>query len=138
MRPRDFDLGLRAARLATHPGFDRLISLPMVREMDLLEHQTRTAITVLRRLRGRAMLCDQVGLGKTVEAGLILSELLMRGLVRSVLVLTPPSLITQWQGEMRRKFAVELISHDDEKFHPRGSSGFIAHDRVIASLHTAK
>ena len=77
----------------------------MVREMELLEHQTRTAMTVLRRLRGRAMLCDEVGLGKTVEAGLVLSELLMRGLVRSVLVLTPPSLITQWQGEMRASSA---------------------------------
>jgi SNF2 family DNA or RNA helicase len=134
----DFDLGLRAARLATHPGFDRLISLPMVREMDLLEHQTRTAMTVLRRLRGRAMLCDEVGLGKTVEAGLVLSELLMRGLVRSVLVLTPPSLIAQWQGEMRRKFAVELVSHDDPAFRDAGPTAWQTHERLIASIHTAK
>lgn len=136
--PFEFYLGLRAARLATHPGFDRLISLPMVREMELLEHQTRTATTVLRKLRGRAMLCDEVGLGKTVEAGLILSELLMRGLVRSVLVLTPPSLIAQWQGEMRRKFAVELISHDDPKFRDAGPGAWGTTDRVIASIHTAK
>ncbi|HEX4793314.1 MAG TPA: SNF2-related protein [Humisphaera sp.] len=134
--PNEFELGLRAARLATHPGFDQLISLPMVREMQLLEHQTRTAMTVLRRLRGRAMLCDEVGLGKTVEAGLVLSELLMRGLVRNVLVLTPPSLIAQWQGEMRRKFAVELISHDDPGFREGGA--WSGHDRVIASIHTAK
>lgn len=134
----EFDLGLRAARLATHPGFDRLISLPMVREMELLEHQTRTALTVLRRFRGRAMLCDEVGLGKTVEAGLILSELVMRGLVRSVLVLTPPSLITQWQGEMRRKFAVELTSQDDPAFREAGRDGWATHDRMIVSIHTAK
>jgi SNF2 family DNA or RNA helicase len=132
----EFRLGLRAARLATHAGFDQLICLPMVREMELLEHQTRTATTVLRRLRGRAMLCDEVGLGKTVEAGLILSELLMRGLARSVLVLTPPSLITQWQGEMRRKFGVDLVSHDDESFRAGGAWG--GQDRVIASIHTAK
>lgn len=136
--PIEFSLGLRAARLATHPGFDRLIALPMVRDMELLEHQTRTAMTVLRRLRGRAMLCDEVGLGKTVEAGLVLSELLMRGLVKSVLVLTPPSLIAQWQGEMRRKFAIDLITHDDPAFHADGQSGWSAHDRVIASIHTAK
>jgi SNF2 family DNA or RNA helicase len=136
--PRDFDLGLRAARLASHPGFDRLIALPMVRDMELLEHQTRTAMTVLRRLRGRAMLCDEVGLGKTVEAGLVLSELLMRGLVRSVLVLTPPSLITQWQGEMRRKFGIELISHDDEVFRDAGTGAWTKYDRVIVSHHTAK
>src|SRR4029450_12141823 len=102
--------------------FDRLMCLPMVREMELLEHQTRTAQTGLRRFRGRALLCDEVGLGKTIEAGLVLSELLMRGLVRSVLVLGPPSLIEQWQGEIRRKFAVELTSHDDAGFRQGGSA----------------
>jgi SNF2 family DNA or RNA helicase len=138
MTPSDYALGLRAARLASHPGFDRLIALPMVRDMELLEHQTRTAITVLRRLRGRALLCDEVGLGKTIEAGLILSELLTRGLVRSVLVLTPPSLITQWQGEMRRKFGIELVSYDDPAFREQGTAAWTGFDRVIVSHHTAK
>jgi SNF2 family DNA or RNA helicase len=142
MRPRatpaEFELALRAARLATHTGFDRLICLPMVREMELLEHQIRTAKTVLRRFRGRALLCDEVGLGKTIEAGLVLSELLMRGLARSVLVLVPPSLIEQWQGELRRKFAIELTSHDDPAFRQRGAAAWNEFDRVIVSLHTAK
>ena len=116
-----FDLAIQAARLATHAGFDRLIALPLVRDIELLEHQIRTAKTVLRRFRGRAMLCDEVGLGKTIEAGLVLSELMIRGLARSVLVLVPPSLIEQWQGEMRRKFSIELISHDDPAFRERGT-----------------
>jgi superfamily II DNA or RNA helicase len=137
-RSADFELSLKAARLATHAGFDRLICLPMVREMELLEHQTRTAKTVLRRLRGRALLCDEVGLGKTIEAGLVLSELLMRGLVRSVLVLVPPSLIEQWQGEMLRKFSIELTSQDDPAFRERGPAAWNDVDRVIASIHTAK
>ena len=135
---KEFDLALRAARLATHAGFDRLIALPMVRDMELLEHQIRTAKTVLRRFRGRALLCDEVGLGKTIEAGLILAELALRGLVRSVLVLVPPSLIEQWQGEMRRKFALELTSHDDPAFRERGAGAWGEFDRVIASIHTAK
>ena len=63
----EFELALRAARLATHAGFDRLICLPLVRDMELLEHQIRTAKTVLRRFRGRALLCDEVGLGKTPQ-----------------------------------------------------------------------
>ena len=84
------------------------------------------------------MLCDEVGLGKTIEAGLVLSELMIRGLVRSVLVLVPPSLIEQWQGEMRRKFAIELISHDDPAFRERGPAAWTGFDRVIASIHTAK
>jgi SNF2 family DNA or RNA helicase len=132
------DLAVRAARLATHAGFDRLIALPMVRDIELLEHQIRTAKTVLRRFRGRAMLCDEVGLGKTIEAGLVLSELMIRGLARSVLVLVPPSLIEQWQGEMRRKFSIELVSHDDPAFRERGQAAWGEFDRVIASIHTAK
>jgi SNF2 family DNA or RNA helicase len=136
-----FRMSLRAAELAALPGFDRLIGLPMVRDMEVLEHQVRTAQTVLQRMAGRAMLCDEVGLGKTVEAGLILSELMLRGLVKSVLVLVPPSLIEQWQAEMRRKFGIELISHDNPDFKKHQGdpgSGWHTHDRVIASYHTAK
>src|SRR5260370_17439604 len=115
----ELDLALRAARLATHAGFDRLICLPMVRDMELLEHQIRTAKTVLQRFRGRALLCDEVGLGKTIEAGLVFAELRLRGLIRSALVIVPPSLIEQWQGEMRRKFSLHLITHDDPDFRRR-------------------
>src|SRR5205814_4556054 len=86
----------------------------------------------------RALLCDEVGLGKTIEAGLVLDELCLRGLARSVLVLVPPSLIEQWQGEMRRKFSVELISHDDAAFRQHGALAWGKFDRVIASMHTAK
>ncbi len=133
-----FALSLRAAELAAHPGFDRLICLPMVREMELLEHQVQTARTVLQKMRGRAMLCDEVGLGKTIEAGLVLDELVLRGLVRNVLVLTPPSLIEQWQGELRRKFALEAITHDHPDFKRHGAEAWARHDRIIASFHTAK
>jgi SNF2 family DNA or RNA helicase len=135
---RELELALRATRLSTNAGFDRLIALPMVREVEPLEHQIRTVKAVLRRLRGRALLCDEVGLGKTVEAGLILAELFARGLARSVLILVPPSLIEQWQGEMRRKFAIELTSHDDPAFRERGPRAWAETDRVIASIHTAK
>ena len=81
---KEFDLALRAARLATHAGFDRLIALPMVRDMVPLEHQIRTATTVLRRFRGRALHCDEVGLGKTIEAGLVVQELLLRHRARTI------------------------------------------------------
>src|SRR5438477_552803 len=133
-----FELARQAARLATHAGFDQLICLPLVRDMELLDHQTRTARTVLARFRGKALLCDEVGLGKTIEAGLVFAELRLRGLIRSALVLVPPSLIEQWPGEMRRKFSLELISHDDPAFKERGAEAWSAFDFVIASIHTAK
>jgi SNF2 family DNA or RNA helicase len=134
----DFQLALRAARLGTHAGFDQLMCLPLVREMELLDHQIRTAKTVLRRFRGRALLCDEVGLGKTIEAGLVLSELELRGLAKSVLVLVPPSLIEQWQGELRRKFSLDFVTHDDPAFRERGTAAWSEFDRVIVSTHTAK
>ena len=137
-RWRDFRLGLQATRLAMVAGFDQLLCLPWLREMELLEHQLRTARTVLRRLRGRALLCDEVGLGKTIEAGIILEELVVRGLARRVLILTPPSLVEQWQGEMRRKFGLDFIVHDDPSFREQGAKAWAMHDRIIASYHTAK
>jgi SNF2 family DNA or RNA helicase len=133
-----FDLARSAARLSTNAGFDQLICLPLVRDMELLDHQIRTARTVLQRFRGKALLCDEVGLGKTIEAGLIIAELRMRGLIRSALILVPPSLIEQWQGEMRRKFSLELTSHDDPLFRERGPAAWNEVDYVIASIHTAK
>jgi SNF2 family DNA or RNA helicase len=134
----EFDLALQAARLSNHAGFDRLICLPLVRDMEVLDYQVRTAKTVLQRFRGHALLCDEVGLGKTIEAGLVFAELHTRGLVRSALVLVPPSLLEQWQGEMRRKFSLELISHDDPLFRAQGVAAWKEFDLVIASMHTAK
>jgi SNF2 family DNA or RNA helicase len=133
-----FELARIAAQLSTHAGFDKLICLPQVRDMELLDHQIRTAKTVLQRFHGKALLCDEVGLGKTIEAGLIAAELRMRGLIRSTLILVPPSLIEQWQGEMRRKFSFELTSYDDPKFRERGTAAWNEFDHVITSIHTAK
>ena len=137
-RWRDFRLALQATRLAMVAGFDQLLCLPWLHDVELLEHQLRTARTVLRRLRGRALLCDEVGLGKTIEAGIILEELVVRGLVRRVLILTPPSLVEQWQGEMRRKFGLDFIVHDAPTFREQGAKAWTAYDRIIASYHTAK
>jgi len=53
---------------------------------------------------GRAILADEVGLGKTIEASIIYKELAMRGLARRALILTPASLVGQWQGELEEKF----------------------------------
>ena len=133
-----FQVSLRAGRLSTVAGFDQLLCLPLLREVAQLEHQTRTVRTVLRRFRGRALLCDEVGLGKTVEAGMALLELVVRGLVQRVLILTPPSLIEQWQGEMGRKLSLDFITHDASEFRKFGNEAWGRFPRIIASYHTAK
>ena len=102
-----FQLRMRAEELRLSRGFDELICLDDI-SVDHYEHQIETALRALRDLRGRALLADEVGLGKTIEAGIIMKELLARGLVRTVLVLTPASLTEQWREELSEKFGEEF------------------------------
>ncbi len=129
--PRAWRLNLAAHRLSLVHGFDRLLSWPSLRGIVRYEHQERTALRVLRDLRGRAILADEVGLGKTIEAGLVLKEYVLRGLVRRALVLPPPSLAVQWRDEMREKFSMrfELL---------RSVKDWGTRPFLIASLDTAK
>jgi SNF2 family DNA or RNA helicase len=115
-----------------------LVCLPHLRELNIYEYQTKTVKAVLGRFKGRALLCDEVGLGKTVEAGICLLEYMMRGLVRKVLILVPPSLVGQWHEEMRRKFNQDFIRADDPAFSERGVDAWAHYPKVIASLSTAK
>lgn len=59
-------------------------------ELEPMPHQKEAAEKVLHEMHGRAILADEVGLGKTIEAGLVLKELMIKGLVKKVLILTPP------------------------------------------------
>jgi SNF2 family DNA or RNA helicase len=133
-----YELNRWAAALALTPGFDELVSLPFLHEVIPYEHQLETVKTVLNRMRGRALLADEVGLGKTVEAGIVLSELWRRRLARRVLVLVPPGLVTQWQEELRRKFGLDFVTHDAEVFRQTGPEAWNRFERVVASFHTAK
>jgi SNF2 family DNA or RNA helicase len=101
--------------------------------IQLFPHQVNAALRVLTKMGGRAILADEVGLGKTIEAGIIMKELLSRGLVDSVLILTPASLVQQWRGELGEKFDADFLTHEDSTF-----EGFHKHDRIIASIDTAK
>ena len=69
-------------------------------------YQLETCRRVVEDMDGRAILADEVGLGKTIEAGMILKEYMLRGLVRRALVLAPASLTWQWQLELREKFGI--------------------------------
>lgn len=74
--------------------------------VDLLPHQLEPALAVLRGAGSRVLLADDVGLGKTIQAGLIIAELLERGCVERVLILTPAGLRDQWRAELQRRFAI--------------------------------
>ena len=87
--PADATLALMATGLADAESFDRLLSLERAAGLLRLSHQEETARKVLTAFLGRALLADEVGLGKTIEAGLVLSEYLLRGRVSRALVLAP-------------------------------------------------
>ncbi len=92
--------------------YDTLLSLGVAQGVDRYEYQLRTVRRVLRDFRGRALLADEVGLGKTIEACLCLEEYLQRGLARRALLLVPPGLLRQWRDELRGKFGREALVVD--------------------------
>ena len=93
-------------------SFEDLVCLPSLNGVDSYVYQQETVRKVLRHFKGRALLADEVGLGKTIEACLVLKEYWARGMVRKALVLAPPSLVTQWKGELTEKFGFTPASPD--------------------------
>jgi superfamily II DNA or RNA helicase len=97
------ELRLQGEELATLDDFEELLAVD-VSNVDRMPHQEAVARHALSRLRGRAVLADEVGLGKTIEAGLAVKELALRGLAKRVLILCPAPLRDQWREEMNSKF----------------------------------
>jgi superfamily II DNA or RNA helicase len=110
-------LTIAAHRLAMAQTFDDLLATVVVGFVPH-SYQMETARKVLRVLRGRAMLSDEVGLGKTIEAMLILREYQLRGLVRRALILVPPPLVPQWMGELSDKASVTSLTFDESRETP--------------------
>lgn len=138
LSPEHYRLQLTAEYLALVAGFDELISLETLR-FQPFDYQIRAAQTALRRFRGRGLLCDEVGLGKTIEAGLVLKEYLTRQMAQRVLVLTPPALVEQWREELAVKFNLpDFVASADEAFREYGPLAWGRFPRVVASLATAR
>jgi len=94
----------------------------------------------LQAPRANLLLADDVGLGKTIEAGLVIQELLLRHRARSVAVVCPPSLATKWQEEMRDKFGLDFVIVNSElmaevrRTHGLGANPLKLFPRVIISM----
>ncbi|MHB1457093.1 MAG: DEAD/DEAH box helicase [Armatimonadota bacterium] len=125
-----FRLRMMAEIVSLSPGFDKLLSLDS-NNINEYPHQVDAVLTALRKMRGRALLADEVGLGKTIEAGIILKELILRGLAKKILILVPASLTGQWQEEMFTKFNLDFVVNTT-------SDGWTESDKIIASLDLAK
>ena len=121
------ELSLRGGRAT-----DRLASALSEARVDLNPHQVEAAAFALESLpRGGCMLADEVGLGKTIEAGIVLAQLAAEGKGR-VLVLTPATLRAQWQAELQGKFELESVVVDGRAVRP-GNNPFDQPVPVIAS-----
>ena len=123
---------------------DNLLLAPIQSSVVPLPHQLYALNRAMSRDRIRYLLADEVGLGKTIEAGLILRELKLRGMVRRVLVVVPKGLVRQWQTEMLLHFSEKLQfiepaelaafrqwRNDEENL-------WRLHDQVICSLDSVK
>ena len=154
MKAEDLLALIRACRWsARSPFIDPDGSGPMVRlpvsspfhgAVQVEDYQRMPLLKALRMPRVSLLIADDVGLGKTIEAGLILSELLLRRRIRRVLILTPASLRLQWRDEMWEKFSLEFDVVDrDATMKLRRRMGMDAnpwrsHSRIISSYHYLK
>ena len=101
--------------------------------VNIYDHQILAALKVKMDLGGTALLADEVGLGKTIEAGIIIKEFLTTGLANKVLILSPPSLLSQWQSELGSKFNLDFVSQkNDPRF-----KGIQNHDLLLMSHSSA-
>ena len=103
----------------------------------LLPHQLWVCRKVLESWPTRWLVADDVGLGKTIEAGLILWPLLSRGTVKRLLVLCPASLVDQWQVRLRTMFDIRLAHYAPDADRPQAEF-WDMHTQVVASLQTLR
>jgi hypothetical protein len=127
MFPHEFDAMVRAARWSAMMPYidpdgsgpiDRLpVSAPFHGAIQVEDFQLVPLLKALRMPRISLLIADDVGLGKTIEAGLILKELLIRRRIRKVLVICPASLQKQWADEMEEKFSLDFDVVDRARSH---------------------
>jgi hypothetical protein len=132
-----FDLRAELTQLGLVEGFDELLCLTALRGVEAHWYQIETARKVLKQYRGRVLLADEVGLGKTIEAGMILKEYLLRGMAERILILVPAPLVGQWREEMSEKFGIDCATTHDGLLR-QDPAAFWAQPQIVASMATAR
>lgn len=126
-----YKMSIDIANYTLIPSFTGLQSLNYLPNVTPLPHQIEAAERVISEMNGRAILADEVGLGKTIQAGLVLKEYMIRGLVKKALILVPASLANQWAEELYTKFHIAPLLY-------KKNYGLDGADIVVMSIDTAK
>jgi SNF2 family DNA or RNA helicase len=125
-----FKLNLEALQIKNTGKIDHLIALDAIRtKLVPYNFQMQTALQVINEMNANAILGDEVGLGKTIEAGLIMKELVLRGEIHSILIISPKSLLSQWKTEMAEKFGENFFIAN----YPGERVNLKADDKIICS-----
>ena len=138
-----FHLKTEAWALRLAYAYNKILSLSNSRTR-ILAHQVESTDRIVNALNHRFLIADEVGLGKTIEAGLVIKEFVYRFGYNRILIVCPASLLFQWQNEMRSKFNEHFIIMDRKIFknaeRTAGEKGnpWNVHDRVICSLDFIK
>ncbi|OYV75211.1 MAG: hypothetical protein B7Z66_13735 [Chromatiales bacterium 21-64-14] len=153
MDPREFDAMVRASRwsaLTPSLPFSGLdddrppLAAPLYGAIYPEAYQLVPVLRALEMPRVALLLADAVGLGKTIQAGMVMRELMLRRRIRRVLVLCPAALRTQWRDEMQEKFALpfEVVDRPQTLRLQReigvDANSWRTHERIIASYHYLK
>lgn len=129
-----------AARVAASQQEEVLLA-PMGSNVIPLPHQLKALNKAISKSQVRYLLADEVGLGKTIEAGLVMRELKLRGLVRRILIVAPKGLATQWVSEMQVHFNEQfelVIPGDVISGANTGENIWQRHDQVICPMDSIK
>lgn len=126
-----YNMGVQVMKEMVIPDFKGLVTPKHLPHVSFHDYQIEAAKKVMEEMNGKAILADEVGLGKTIEAGLILKEYMIRGLVTKVLILSPASLVTQWCQELNEKFFIPAV---EQRKKPQWESV----DVMVTSIDTAK
>lgn len=139
---RRFALKTEAYLLQLAYAYNKILSLSNSRTR-ILAHQVESTHRIVNSLNQRFLIADEVGLGKTVEAGLVIKEFVYRYGYKRILIICPASLLFQWQNEMTSKFNEEFLIMDRSLFRKglalnQNANPWECYDRLIVSLDFIK